>query len=47
VEWIKLAEDLNQWLSLINTTMNHKSEEFLDQLYDYKLLKEDVPPPLS
>jgi hypothetical protein len=39
--WIILAHDRVQWRALVNTSDSIKGGEFLDQLTDYQLLKND------
>jgi hypothetical protein len=44
--YIQLAQNSNQWWTLVNMVMNlqfHKGREFLDHLSDSKLFKDTAP----
>jgi hypothetical protein len=47
VDWIKLAQDRDQWWALVNTVMNFggiiRGGEFLDKLNDSQVSKRWFP----
>jgi hypothetical protein len=41
VDWIRLSQDTNHWLALLNTVLNlHESGRFFDWLTHYQLLED-------